>query len=187
MNWVLWFILESVLFNLVFSCLFIISVLISTESRSCWVLFMIVCYFLLVYYVCSFEIGNMNLSWSICGPKMKNPNLQTPSSQPLQQLFSKDLSSSLISLVHLMALPNSFPISLQGPRNVQIDCYKQCVWLLFQVKYGQNVIFFVPVSYFLTTHYCLPRTRLMKLESLMLSWISKHHYTYVKLLTVYDD
>lgn len=81
-----------------------------------------------------------------------------------------------------MALPNSFPISLQGPRNVQIDCYKQCVWLLFQVKYGQNVIFFVSESYFLTAHCCLPRTRLMKLETLMLSWISKHHYTYVKLL-----
>lgn len=84
-----------------------------------------------------------------------------------------------------MALPNSFPISLQGPRNVQIDCYKQCVWLLFQVKYGQNVIFFVSESHFLTAHCCLPGTCLMKLESLMLSWISEHPYTYVKLLNSY--
>lgn len=79
LNWILWFILEAVLFNLVFSFLFTTSVHISTESRSCWALLMIVWYFLQVYYVGSFEICNTNLSLSLCGPEMKkNPNPKLP-------------------------------------------------------------------------------------------------------------
>lgn len=125
--------------------------------------------------------------WARVAHKWKKNNNQTTtlySSLLLSlQLLSKKLSSSLISLVHLMALPSSFPISLQSPGNVQNHCYKQCVWLLLLVKYVQNVMFFVWVSYFsllqaiVCLHICL-----MKQGSLMLSWITKYCFTYVKLL-----
>jgi len=36
---------------------------------------MIVWYFLQVCYVDSFEICNVKLSWSMCGPKMKKPQI----------------------------------------------------------------------------------------------------------------
>lgn len=75
-NWVLWFILETVLFNLLFNFLFIMSVHIPTENWSCWALLMIFWYYLQVYNVGSFERWNMNLSLSMCGLKRKKKKEQ---------------------------------------------------------------------------------------------------------------